>query len=50
MNSYLELIADKKKRITLQNMTMLFNKGLIPEELSFEAKVYNFTKYIRKFK
>lgn len=50
MYSYLELIADKKKRITLQNMTMLFNKGLIPEELSFEAKVYNFTKYIRKFK
>ena len=50
MNSYLDLIADKKKRITLQNMTMLFNKGLIPEELSFEAKVYNFTKYIRKFK
>lgn len=50
MDSYLELIADKKKRITLQNMTMLYNKGLIPEELSFEAKVYNFTKYIRKFK
>lgn len=50
MNSYLELIADKKKRITLQNMTMLYNKQLIPEDLSFEAKVYNFTKYIRKFK
>lgn len=50
MDSYLELIADKKKRITLQNMTMLYNKNLIPEELSFEAKVYNFTKYIRKFK
>ena len=50
MMTYLELIADKKKRITLQNMTMLYNKQLIPEELSFEAKVYNFTKYIRKFK
>ena len=50
MFSYLDLIADKKKRITLQNMTMLINKGLLPEFLEFEGKVYNFTKYIRKFK
>lgn len=50
MYSYLNLIADKKKRITLQNMTMLIAKGLIPEELDFERRVYNFTKYIRKYK
>lgn len=50
MSDYLDIIADKKKRITLQNMTMLYRKNLIPEEYSFEAKVYNFTKYIRQFK
>ena len=50
MYSYLDLIADKKKRITLQNMMMLIAKGLIPEELDFERRVYNFTKYIRKYK
>ena len=50
MNYYLDLIADKKKRITLQNMTMLISKGMIPEEYDFQRRVFNFTKYIRKFK
>ena len=47
MMTYLDLIADKKKRITLQNMMMLMRKELIPEELAFEAKVYNFNKYLK---
>lgn len=50
MSYYLNLIADKKKRITLQNMTMLIAKGLIPDEYDFQRRVYNFTKYIRKSK
>ena len=50
MNNYLELIADKKKRITLQNMQKLIELDLIPEEYSFEVKVFNFNKYIKKFK
>ena len=50
MNDYLELIADKKKRITLQNMQKLIELDLIPEEYSFEVKVFNFNKYIKKFK
>lgn len=50
MNTYLELIADKKKRITLQNMMMLIRKDLIPYEYEFEVKVYNFTKYLKQFK
>lgn len=50
MNDYLELIADKKKRITLQNMQKLIEFDLIPEEYSFEVKVFNFNKYIKKFK
>lgn len=47
MDTYLEIISDKKKRITLQNMRMLQEKHLIPEELDFERRVYNFNKYIK---
>lgn len=50
MNIYLDLIADKKKRITLQNMQMLIAKDLIPEELDFERRLFNFNKYLKKFK
>lgn len=50
MNKYLDLISDKKKRITLQNMAMLINYNLIPEEYSFEIRVFNFNKYLKKFK
>lgn len=50
MNDYLDLIADKKKRITLQNMQKLIEFNLIPDEYEFEVKVFNFNKYIKKFK
>lgn len=50
MSEYLNLIADKKKRITLQNMQMLIAKNLIPEELEYEVKLFNFNKYLKKHK
>lgn len=50
MDLYINSIADKKKRITLQNMQMLIAKDLIPEELDFEKRLFNFNKYIKKFK
>ena len=50
MYSYISSIADQKKRITLQNMNMLINKNLIPLELDFEKRLFNFNKYIKKFK
>ena len=50
MNTYIDLIADKKKRITLQNMKMLIEFGLIPEEYDLQCRVYNFNKYVKKFK
>ena len=50
MNVYIDLIADKKKRMTLQNMQMLINFGFIPSEYDFQCKVYNFNKYIKKNK
>ena len=50
MNVYIDLIADKKKRITLQNMKMLIDFGLIPEEYDLQCRVYNFNKYLKKLK
>jgi DNA polymerase-3 subunit alpha len=50
MDNYLSLIADKKKRITLQNMQMLIAKNMIPEELNFEQRLFNFNKYLKKNK
>lgn len=50
MGIYLDLITEKKKRITLQNMAALIKYNLIPEELQFEQKLFNFNKYLKSFK
>lgn len=50
LHDYIDSIADKKQKLNLMNFSMLIQKKLIPDELSFAAKVYNFTKYIRKMK
>lgn len=50
LNGYFEMISDKKKRITLQNMKMLIEKDLIPKELDFERRLYNFNQYVKNFK
>lgn len=47
MRGYIDSISDKKKRITLQNMQMLINKNMIPKELEFEKKLFNFNKYLK---
>lgn len=48
MNKYLISISDSKNRITLQNMKMLIDFGLIPDEYDLQRRVYNFNKYIKK--
>lgn len=50
MKEYILSVADQKKRLTLQNMAMLIEKKLLPEELEFEIKVFNFNKYLKKNK
>ena len=50
MRKYIESVSDTKKRITLQNMKMLIDFGLIPDEYDMERRVYNFNKYIKKLK
>ena len=50
MHEYIDSISDKKKRLTLQNMQMLINFNLLPEEFNFEIALYNFNKYLKKNK
>ena len=50
MHEYINNISDAKKRITLQNMKMLIDFGLIPDEYDMEIRVYNFNKYLKKAK
>lgn len=50
MKQYIYSIADTKKRITLQNMKMLIDFGLIPDEYDKQRRVYNFNKYLKKAK
>ncbi len=51
MSSYIEQIAETKKRITMQNLGMLIERKLLPEEkFDFEIRVFNFNKYLKKLK
>ena len=50
MDTYIDIIADKKKRITLQNMQKLIQYGLIPQEYELQIRFFNFNKYLRKLK
>lgn len=50
MEHYLNLVTDKKKRITLQNMNMLIQKDMLPKELDYERRLFNFNRYIKTLK
>lgn len=50
MKKYLISIADKKQRLTLQNMQMLIDKNLIPEDMIFYKKLFLFNKFLKKYK
>ena len=50
MREYIASVSDTKKRITLQNMKMLIDFGLIPDDYDLERRVYNFNKYLKKMK
>ena len=50
MKKYLVSIADKKQRLTLQNMQMLITKELIPDEMSYYAKLFLFNKFLKSQK
>ena len=50
MTKYIDSISDKKDTINLRNLQMLINFELIPEEFNFQVRVFNFNKYLKKFK
>ncbi|MFO7783938.1 MAG: hypothetical protein R6V25_04835, partial [Desulfatiglandales bacterium] len=50
LHEYCDMISDKKKRLTLQNVRMLSQKELIPEEYDFEHHLFYFNRYLKKFK
>ena len=50
MREYINSVSDTKKRITLQNMKMLIDFGLIPDDYDMQRRVYNFNKYLKKMK
>ena len=50
MRNYINMISDAKKRITLQNMKMLIDFKLIPDEYDDVSKVFNFNKYLKTMK
>ena len=50
MVEYIDSISDKKTTLNLRNMQMLMNYKLLPESLDFECRLFNFNKYVKKFK
>lgn len=50
MDTYILSIADQKRVVNLRNMQMLITKDLIPLELDFEKRVFNFNQYLKHFK
>ena len=49
MKEYIWTQCEPKKRITLQNFNGLMERGLIPDELDFERRLFVFNKALRKY-
>ena len=47
MTYYLSKTSEPKKRLTLQNFNGLIQHNLIPEDLDFQRRVFNFNKYLK---
>ena len=47
MGYYISQTCDTKKRITLQNFNGLVQNNLIPQELEFQIRIFNFNKYLK---
>lgn len=48
IQEYLNLIVDKKEKLTLSNLNALINNHLIPKDYLLEVQIYQFNKYIKK--
>ncbi len=50
MAYYLSVVSEPKKRLTLQNFNGLLEKGLVPNQLDFQRRVFKFNKYLKAHK
>ena len=50
IDTYINIVSDKKNKLTLQNMPMLIEKNLIPKEQHQYVQLFNFNKYLKKNK
>lgn len=43
------MVCEPKKRITMQNFNGLMQRGMLPEELEFQKRLFVFNKALKKF-
>lgn len=49
MGYYILKISEPKKRLTMQNFNGLIQKNLLPQDLNFEIRVFNFNRYLKAY-
>lgn len=50
MAYYVSQISEPKSKLTLQNFNGLITRGLVPQKLELQIRVYNFNKYLKNHK
>lgn len=50
MAYYISQVCEAKKRITLQNFNGLVQNNLVPQELEFQVRIFNFNKYLKAYR
>lgn len=48
MKEYISIISEPKSKLNLQNFKGLIDRDMIPEDLDFYRRLFNFNKYIRQ--
>ena len=48
MREYISIISEPKSKLNLQNFKGLIDRDMIPENLDFYRRLFNFNKYIRQ--
>lgn len=48
IQKYLDLVVDKKEKLTLSNLNALINNRLISKDYLLEVQIFQFNKYIKK--
>lgn len=49
MTYYISIASEPKKKLNLQNVNGLIQKGILPDSLDFEKRVFNFNKYLKAY-